>query len=289
VAVAKEDGQTAGAAGAAAATAAAAAAAAAADDDDEVWRETWSWEEWRHPYYWGNVLLLCLYPLVRALHYARLPAGTLASHSLGKWHGLLPWEVNGVAVLGATLARKWRGRSNADDFFASLVMFGKLASAVMAWNLGRVYFGYLCLIFWLGFLVLRAPDYESKAMVTHFTDVTFNTRVVGGTQRDVGVAWVVEFWAPWAPHCRAVEPSFAALAVRADGPRLRFGKVNVANFPEIAERFSVSLKGQHRQLPTLIKFVDGRPALRFPDPTAAARPGGRPRFTVQEMRRAMDL
>lgn len=256
---------------------------------DDVWRETWSWDEFNHPYYWGNVLLLCLYPVVRVLHYARLPAGTLAVHALGKWHGLLPWEVNGAAILGATLVRKWRSRANLDDFFGNAVMYGKLATLAMAWNLGKVYFGYLCLILWLGYVVLRPPDYESKAMVTHFTDFTFTSRVMDPERRDVGVAWIVEFWAPWAPHCRAIEPSFAALAVRADGPRLRFGKVNVANFPQLAERFSVSLKGQHRQLPTLIKFVDGRPRLRFPDPAAAAKPGGRPRFTVQEMRLAMEI
>ena len=62
---------------------------------------------------------------------------------------------------------------------------------------------------------------------------------------------VLDFWAEWRPPCRALAPTFEALAEQYKG-RVRFLKLDVDENREIPQRFGV--KG----IPTLVFFDRGR-------------------------------
>ncbi|MBQ3094072.1 MAG: thioredoxin [Clostridia bacterium] len=68
-------------------------------------------------------------------------------------------------------------------------------------------------------------------------------------QSDVPV--LVDFWATWCGPCRMIAPIIEELAEDYDG-RLKVGKVDVDDQPELAIRYGVS------SIPTILFFKDGK-------------------------------
>ncbi len=82
--------------------------------------------------------------------------------------------------------------------------------------------------------------------VSAVDDAAFEREVLGS---DVPV--VLDFWAEWCPPCRALAPTFDALAEQYAG-RVRFLKLNVDENSQVPQRFGI--KG----IPTLVFFDGGR-------------------------------
>lgn len=62
---------------------------------------------------------------------------------------------------------------------------------------------------------------------------------------------LLDFWASWCGPCKMIAPHVDALAQDYDG-RVKIGKVNVDEEPEIAEKYGIM------SIPTLLFFKDGK-------------------------------
>ena len=78
---------------------------------------------------------------------------------------------------------------------------------------------------------------------------------------------LVDFWAAWCGPCRMLAPAIEQIAEEYSG-RLKVGKVNIDDEPELAGQFQVSA------IPTVILFKDGKPVDMFL--------GFRPKAAVEE-------
>ncbi len=95
--------------------------------------------------------------------------------------------------------------------------------------------------------VIQDPDKakECTFMINQFQTATFNSEVLQSTQ-----PVMVDFWAPWCSHCRALEPALEEFSQ--DTPNLKIGKVNVDEEPELAKQFRIMT------IPTVLLIQDGK-------------------------------
>lgn len=82
--------------------------------------------------------------------------------------------------------------------------------------------------------------------ITTINQENFETKV---TQSSAPV--LLDFWAAWCGPCSMLSPIVEQLAE--EHPEIAFGKVNVDEAPEIAQRYQISA------IPTLLLFRDGKP------------------------------
>lgn len=95
------------------------------------------------------------------------------------------------------------------------------------------------------------------------TESNFEQEVLGA---DIPV--LVDFWADWCGPCRMLAPVLKEIADGYEG-KVKVGKVNVDEEPELAGKFSVA------SIPTLILFKDGE--------IVNTSVGVRPKATIEAM------
>ena len=89
---------------------------------------------------------------------------------------------------------------------------------------------------------------KEQAMEITLTKTNFEAEVL---KSDKPV--LVDFWAPWCGPCRMLAPVLAEVAAE-NGDKIKVGKVNVDENPELAAQYGIS------GIPAMLLFKDGKVA-----------------------------
>jgi thioredoxin 1 len=84
-----------------------------------------------------------------------------------------------------------------------------------------------------------------------FTDGNWKSEVV-----DSPIPVIVDFWAPWCPPCKTLEPTIEKLAAEYEG-KVKVGKVNTDENQDVPGSQSI------RAIPTVLFFKDGKEVERL--------------------------
>ncbi|KAK1136094.1 hypothetical protein K0M31_000663 [Melipona bicolor] len=103
------------------------------------------------------------------------------------------------------------------------------------------YITYCCLFFNL--INASTQTSPKSTFAEQLTEENWDRMLIG--------EWMVEFYAPWCPACKALEPIWEHLAAQKENLNINVGKVDVTDSPGLSGRFMVTA------LPTIYHVKDG--------------------------------
>ncbi|KAI7839047.1 hypothetical protein COHA_007189 [Chlorella ohadii] len=216
------------------------------------------WRRFLAPYYTSTLAVLPIYGLAR--HWFDETGGSAYSR-VGSSDELWEKERLIIACLGAMLAaRAWR-RLSIDHLMGTATTYIKGATGLLLWFIDYRFAIYYALLLVVMYLFFPQPLFTGPTAVRPLTPDAFKSLVEDGP---ADVAWLVEFYAPWAPACIHLEPVVAELSLKYSCSRLQFGRVDAPRWPQLAQAHKVPVYGAIPALPMFILFEKGKEVGRIP-------------------------
>jgi len=152
------------------------------------------------------------------------------------------------------------GSMNMIAYMTAGFMYAKVANLILFFlsdpRLGLVYL--IC--FLLQGMLLPEPTYKGPESIVYFRGNTMAEEL----QRDTKVTWLIAFYAAWSPACINFAHIFSKLSNDYTTDRLKFGKLDVGRYADLAAEYHINTSSLSRQLPTLILFQEGKEVGRVP-------------------------
>ncbi|XP_059479798.1 thioredoxin-related transmembrane protein 2 homolog [Neocloeon triangulifer] len=211
------------------------------------------------PYYWVNLLLTFSYilgkkivPICELIFPDKTECGEIDMRES---------EILFFLLIVVVMRARKTGSMSMVSYLSSSFIYTKGANLILWFysdtKLGIAYGA----IFILVGLLLPEPTYKGPENVTYFRGTDLEEEI----KRDKRITWIVTFYTAWNPSCVNFAPIFAELSNQYGLENLRFAKVDIGRFPEVAKRFRIDDSSLSRQLPTVILFKDAKEHIRRPD------------------------
>jgi thiol-disulfide isomerase/thioredoxin len=238
-------------------------------------------ERFWHPYYVLNTLISVTYVVLR---FQLLDPGELGTPDpFG-----ITREIHIYVSLALLVLVRLLSAPTIDAYLATCFMFVRVAVLLCLWYMDAR----ACLVFlalWtLVFVVYPQPRFKHSASILVLNNVTFDQRITGNKSQTINVIWA---HATWSSRCTQLAPVLADLAAKYKHPRLRFCKIDVSRWPQIAEKLRISLSATSDQLPAVVCFKQGVETDRVPAIDEIENPSSKYRrgFTAAHVARQLKL
>ncbi|XP_038053835.1 thioredoxin-related transmembrane protein 2-like [Patiria miniata] len=173
----------------------------------------------------------------------------------------LDWnETNIMFFLGCILVVKNRKLPAFREYLGKIFMFSKVANAVLFFY-GDFRYAILYVVLVLVVLIVfPEPIYCGRQDVTYFNSNTLEEELTSNPR----VTWLIEFYTPWSTSCQTFARVFADLSLSYSHNHLRFGKIDVGRYVDVAKKYKIDVSSLSQQLPTLVLFEGGKETIRKP-------------------------
>jgi len=146
------------------------------------------------------------------------------------------------------------------SYLTSGFVCAKVANVILFFRTDPRYGLVYCFLFAMQAMLLPEPTYKGPENITYFRANGLEDEL----RRDPKVTWLVTFYAAWSPSSVNFSPIFAKISANYGLPNLKFGKLDVGRYPEVADKHLISTSALTRQLPTVIMFQEGKEVGRVP-------------------------
>ncbi|BFG03611.1 thioredoxin-related transmembrane protein 2 homolog [Drosophila madeirensis] len=213
------------------------------------------------PYYWVNILMALSYLLSKKTKFICTRIFTLGEEDDVCDLDSREAEILFFLLIVVMIRSRKTGSVTMINYLSSSFLYTKVANAIL--------WGYADFRFGLGFLlmcvlvgmVLPEPSYRGPEHITYFRNSqVFEDELV----RDKRTSWLICFYTVWNPSCVNFAPVFAELSHEYNAEHLRFGKIDIGRFPDVAQKYRISDSSFSRQLPTVVLFQQGKEVDRRP-------------------------
>jgi len=213
-----------------------------------------------HPYHIFNLIFSFSYlstKLTPVLCELVFPVGTVSE--------LTGWENQVLFFMLITVMFRTRrtGCRTLLAYITTATYYAKACNAVLWFSAdptaGLIY----TFIIMVHFLLVGEPvPPKGPENVTYFAGLEPLTEALEATP---DTTWLITYYAPWAGStCNQLTPVFSQLSNNYSLPNLKFGKVDVSRYPDVAEAHKINTSAITRQLPTIALFRGGKLMMRRP-------------------------
>lgn len=218
------------------------------------------------PYYWVNIFLTFSYLLAKKLPFT---CQRLFKHKEEMCElDSRETEILFFLLIVVMIRSRKTGSVTMVNYLSASFIYTKVANLIL-WGYGdfRYGIGYL-VVFVLVAMLLPEPSYKGLEYITYFRNAqTFEEELV----RDKRINWLICFYTVWNPSCVNFAPIFAELSAEYNLENLKFGKIDIGRFPDMAQKYRISDSSFSRQLPTVILFQHGKETDRRPNADAKGK------------------
>ena len=211
-------------------------------------------------FYVINALVLALYVTIR------LTVGPVRISHLQRTDGwtTLPkeWEIS-LSLL-VVLASRYRNAPTVDHYVMTVILFLKTLVLIFLFYIDLRYMVWFMILYLVMFLLLKGPRYTGPHAIHHFLNPKDFEDSVTGANADGSVVWLILAVAEGNESCHSFLPVFAELSLRYSTDQLKFGRIDVGVYPELAEVYKIDTGGTSSQLPSFLLFEKKEETRRLP-------------------------
>ncbi|KAH8355074.1 hypothetical protein KR093_004991 [Drosophila rubida] len=213
------------------------------------------------PYYWVNILLAISYLLAKKTNVICTRIFQQSDQDEVCDMDSREVEILFFLVIVVMIRSRKTGSVTMINYLSSSFLYTKVANMIL-WSYAdfRYGLGFLLICVLVGML-LPEPSYRGPEHITYFRNAqVFDEELA----RDKRASWLICFYTVWNPSCVNFAPIFAELSAEYNTEGLRFGKIDIGRFPDVAQKYRISDSSFSRQLPTVILFQQGKEVDRRP-------------------------
>ncbi|MCL4126301.1 UNVERIFIED_CONTAM: hypothetical protein GTU68_048878 [Idotea baltica] len=176
------------------------------------------------------------------------------------------------------------GSRNFFEYISTFAMYAKTCNVILWFSLDPVKGVIYVVLVLVHLLVVGEPVYKGPENVVYF-DVNGPEEEL---KMDKNTYWLITFYASWNPACGKLAPIFSKLSLEYSLPNLKFGKVDVGRYPEMAKKYYINDTSYSLQLPTIALYKGEKELMRRPCLDARGK-FQKFYFTEDNIRAAYDL
>ncbi|CAL1547698.1 unnamed protein product [Lymnaea stagnalis] len=207
------------------------------------------------PHYITNIILATLYFILKNTPNVCSLLFSSCTLDMREWEWL--------TFLACVIVLKNRKQASIVEYMSNACLFAKALSVICFFNYSPAY-GILYVLLCLAHVMfLPKPVYQGPESIVYFRGPNLCDEIA----RDKRVTWLITFYVAWSPKCVNLAPVFSEISNEYNLENLKFGKIDISRYPNIAEKYEINTGALSRQLPTIILFQEGKETERRPIPT----------------------